>query len=120
MRKGKKVALLVLSLSLSGSLMAHADYIVTGQIEGLFCKGFVIYSCEFKVVNRVEKGGRLHEIKTRYKYVTSYDSKRKHCLIRVKKQSVSKFAMRLMWQDFYYFDKNLGVPDQITFPCEKR
>ena len=117
MGKGKKVALLVLPLSLLWSLKAYGDYIATGQFKGFFCKGFVVHSCDFKAVNRVKKGGRLYTIKNIYKSVSSYDSKTKYCKIRVKGNSAWSFLTDK--PEFYYFKENLGTPESIGFPCEK-
>jgi hypothetical protein len=97
--------------ALSLSLVAHADSLITGRVEGEYCRGFVVKACQLVDVIGVYSGNQLYTIKDRWSAVDEYSaSQGGRCWLRPKGQR---------FQYILNGEREEGELGYITFGCRK-
>ena len=93
-----------------------ADYSVTSELEGWFCKGFIFKSCSIEVIDALsdEEGGQLFDFVDSIDQVTEYSESQGRCWLN---NSPGYFAYRRLSDESWEL---IGVPDDVTFKCERQ
>jgi len=101
-----------------------ADYYAIGEISGTECSGFIIKSCEKKIINAVEKDGNLYEITKRFSNVDRYSNGK--CTIKTKNNNggIIASATNAIKQPNFLTLKNGSYEsvdaEYISFKCAKK
>ncbi len=108
--------------------MAHAEYIVTGDVRGNVCSGFVIKSCEFRKLSAVKgDDGKLYELAKSFGSVDEYKSGINTCWIHTKSTNLGliSWGINTIRQPVFYEKTKLGKyeeldVDYVVFKCLKK
>ena len=92
-----------------------AEYSVTSELEGWFCKGFIFKSCSIEVIDALsdEEGGQLFDFVNSLDSVSEFSESQGRCWLN---NSPGYFAYRRLSDEEWEL---IGVPDNFTFRCER-
>ena len=111
------VTILTIAILLGGN-SANADFNRTSNVEGYFCKGFIIKSCDFRDVDALSEneGSQRFSVIETFKDVDEFAQPQNRCHLH----------NDVRWTDPKYHAhrrndeggwEHLGIPESLTFKC---